>query len=123
MKCPDCNGTGSRMYAKEVSDGCDLCNATGQVEDIALAPAGGGNIKSWGFRAGGVATTSDLPGTVTGTLDIEFVSGALYRYYEVPRYVFTELTSSRTIGSDFHHLIKQGGYRYKKLKDAPPKKR
>ena len=29
VACPDCNGTGTRMYAREVSDGCDRCNATG----------------------------------------------------------------------------------------------
>jgi hypothetical protein len=38
-KCPDCNGTGTRLYAKEVSDGCDRCNATGVVESPVRASA------------------------------------------------------------------------------------
>lgn len=41
--CPDCNGTGTRMYAREVSDGCDRCNATGKV---APAPSGDAQ-KDW----------------------------------------------------------------------------
>ncbi len=28
-QCPDCDGTGQRYYAREVTDGCDRCNATG----------------------------------------------------------------------------------------------
>ncbi len=42
--CPDCNGTGTRYYAREVTDGCDRCNATGvswePAKDIpSLTPA------------------------------------------------------------------------------------
>lgn len=29
QQCPDCNGSGRRYYAREVTDGCDRCNATG----------------------------------------------------------------------------------------------
>ena len=29
--CPACNGRGARLYAREVEDGCDECEATGRV--------------------------------------------------------------------------------------------
>lgn len=37
--CPDCGGSGMRMYAREVEDGCDLCNATGRIANASLTIA------------------------------------------------------------------------------------
>ena len=34
MKCSACNGTGRRLYAREVEDGCDECEATGEVTQV-----------------------------------------------------------------------------------------
>jgi hypothetical protein len=39
VKCPDCKGTGLRAYAREVTDGCDRCNATGRVASPFTPPA------------------------------------------------------------------------------------
>lgn len=92
------------------------------MDQIARAPVGFGtlghpNIKSWGFKSLGEQA---LPGSGFGTMDVEFQSGALYRYYEVPMATFIALTHSSTPGKDFDLLVKKPGYKYEKLKDGVP---
>lgn len=91
------------------------------MDEIARAPVGYGsghpNIKSWGFK---VLGEQNLPGTGRGTMDVEFQSGALYRYFDVPTATFIALTHSSTPGKDFDALIKKPRYRYEKLKDGVP---
>ncbi len=51
----------------------------------------------------------------TQKLRIEFSSGALYEYDNVPLHVYGELMSAASVGSYFHSSIKQGGYGYTRL--------
>ena len=50
----------------------------------------------------------------TSTLEIEFVDGNLYQYFDVPESVHTEFVSSASHGQFFNTQIK-GHYRYAKL--------
>ncbi len=47
-------------------------------------------------------------------LEIEFNSGDMYQYFDVPEAVFRELLSSESKGKYFHANIK-GEYRYERL--------
>lgn len=52
----------------------------------------------------------------TGTLEIEFHDGSVYQYFEVPAYVYTGLMSMGSHGYYFQTFIKNGGYRYQKVR-------
>ena len=43
----------------------------------------------------------------TGTLEIEFLSGGIYQYFNVPQAVFEELMHAPSHGSYFHRHIKK----------------
>lgn len=47
----------------------------------------------------------------TQTLEIEFVGGNVYQYFDVPKVVFDEIISSGSVGKYFHSQIK-GHFRY-----------
>ncbi|ORT72144.1 KTSC domain-containing protein [Pseudomonas mosselii] len=34
----------------------------------------------------------------SGTLEVEFLNGAVYEYYDVPEYVYQELVSASSVG-------------------------
>lgn len=40
------------------------------------------------------------------TLEVEFLSGAVYEYYDVPEYVYLELISASSVGGYFAQRIK-----------------
>lgn len=42
----------------------------------------------------------------TSTLEIEFNSGMIYRYFEVPEHVYEDLMNAGSQGSFFSHNIK-----------------
>lgn len=48
------------------------------------------------------------------TLEIEFLKGGLYQYYDVPMHVYDELMSASSHGTYFAANIK-GTYRYSKI--------
>lgn len=51
----------------------------------------------------------------TGTLEVEFTSGTLYQYFDVPRMVFDDLSSGGGgVGAYFNGHVK-GVYRYARL--------
>jgi hypothetical protein len=52
----------------------------------------------------------------TGTLEIEFHDGAVYQYFDMPAYVYTGLMSMGSHGYYFQTFIKNGGYRYQKVR-------
>jgi lysyl-tRNA synthetase class 2 len=52
-------------------------------------------------------------------LDIEFVSGRVYRYFAVPEGVAHRLAQARSKGSYFNHMIR-GRYRYVRLPEWEP---
>ncbi|EFW91921.1 hypothetical protein ZOD2009_10600 [Haladaptatus paucihalophilus DX253] len=49
------------------------------------------------------------------TLEIEFHSGGVYRYADVPQSVYQELLSARSHGSYFHENIR-GAYDYRRIR-------
>jgi KTSC domain-containing protein len=49
------------------------------------------------------------------SLEIEFVGGGLYRYYEVPRAIYEELMSAGSHGRYFMARIRDR-YRYERLR-------
>jgi hypothetical protein len=53
-----------------------------------------GNIKSAGY---------DIDGK---TLEIEFLSGGIYQYYNVPAEIYKELLRAQSCGKYFHRNIK-----------------
>ncbi|MDD2099980.1 MULTISPECIES: KTSC domain-containing protein [Pseudomonas] len=40
------------------------------------------------------------------TLEVEFLNGAVYEYYDVPEHVYQELISASSVGSYFAQRIK-----------------
>lgn len=71
------------------------------------------NIREVGYRLNPMA----LPAERTGTLEVMFAGGGVYRYFEVPQSVIMQLYNredGEPYGKKFNRLIKQGGYRYEK---------
>lgn len=52
-------------------------------------------------------------------LDVEFVSGRVYRYFGVPEGVALRLAQARSKGSYFNHMIR-GRYGYVRLPEWEP---
>lgn len=53
----------------------------------------------------------------TKDLYVEFHSGGVYKYLDVPYEVFQVISNSESIGKAFHSLIKKGGYEFEKIGD------
>lgn len=51
-----------------------------------------------------------------GTLTVTFKNGGVYKYHDVPQSHLNAIKSAASAGSAFHSLIKQGGYRYEKIR-------
>ena len=52
----------------------------------------------------------------TKTLEIEFLNGGLYQYFNVPESIYNGLMAASSRGSYFDQYVKKGGYRYKKIR-------
>lgn len=50
------------------------------------------------------------------TLEIAFLNGGVYQYYEVPNEVYEGLMNASSHGKYFDKNIKKAGYSYKKIK-------
>lgn len=61
------------------------------------------NIASIGYDA------SDM------ILEVEFLNGAIYQYYDVPQSLYDGLMSASSHGSYLDAYVKKGGYRYCKI--------
>jgi len=48
------------------------------------------------------------------TMDVQFLSGAVYRYFEVPEHIFSELMNAESHGIYFSHNIRTK-YNYTRL--------
>ena len=48
-------------------------------------------------------------------LEVEFRSGSVYQYFQVPEKIFAGLMSARSKGQYFDAYIKKGKYTYKKM--------
>jgi hypothetical protein len=49
----------------------------------------------------------------SSTLEIEFLGGAVYQYFDVPRAVFDGLLQAQSVGAFIHQQVR-GVYRYAK---------
>jgi len=65
-------------------------------------PVASSNVASVGYDAS------------TLTLEVEFHSGSVYQYFDVPEAVFQELVSSESVGTYLNQHIKNS-YRYVQL--------
>jgi hypothetical protein len=52
----------------------------------------------------------------TSTLEVEFLTGAIYQYYGVPQSVYEGLMQAKSHGSYLAHYVKDAGYRYKEVR-------
>lgn len=48
-------------------------------------------------------------------LEVEFLNGAIYQYFDVPQSVYDGLMSASSHGSYLDAYVKKGGYRYSKI--------
>lgn len=49
-------------------------------------------------------------------LEIEFLNGSIYQYFNVPSHIHSGLMAASSHGSYFDAYIKKGGYRYRKIR-------
>jgi hypothetical protein len=66
-------------------------------------PVRSSNIASIGYDAS------------TATLEVEFVTGAVYQYYGVPKSVYEGLMNAKSHGGYLAHYVKDAGYRHKEV--------
>jgi KTSC domain len=57
-------------------------------------------------RAAVSSSTVRSVGYERGTLEVEFVGGAVYRYFDVPERVFLDLLRAVSIGSYFNEHVR-----------------
>ena len=48
-------------------------------------------------------------------LEVKFLNGSIYQYYDVPEYLYTGLISADSHGKYLNEYIKKGGYRYERV--------
>lgn len=56
----------------------------------------------------------------TGLLDVEFVNGSVYRYFDVPASVHAAIMSAPSIGGRFAALVKAAGFEAEQLRAPRP---
>ena len=49
------------------------------------------------------------------TLEVEFHTGSVYQYLEVPSDIYEDLCSSDSVGKSFNALVKKQGYEFKQV--------
>ena len=52
----------------------------------------------------------------TATLEIEFLNGGVYQYFNVPAFIHAGLMSAGSHGSYFDAHIKKAGYSYRRVR-------
>ncbi len=50
------------------------------------------------------------------TLEIEFLTGSIYQYFNVPVSVYNDLMNASSHGKYFYVNIRQAGYPYKRIR-------
>ena len=48
-------------------------------------------------------------------LEVEFLNGSIYQYYDVPEALFEGIMSAESHGKYLNEHIKKGGYRYERV--------
>lgn len=85
-------------------------------------PVTSSNIKTAGWKPK-AAAKAEPDAETPGTLEVEFLNGGIYRYYDVQFNVWQKLDAARnalatagpTFGQLFDALIKKQGYRFEKV--------
>lgn len=67
-------------------------------------PVSSSNIESVGYDA------------ATRTLEVEFLSGSVYQYSNVPADKFTGMMNASSKGDYLNYWIKEGGFAYKQIR-------
>jgi hypothetical protein len=49
-------------------------------------------------------------------LEVEFVHGGVYQYFDVPPEVYKELINASSVGSYYQMEVRDGGYDYVKIR-------
>ena len=62
----------------------------------------------------GSSLLSSVGYSIDATLELEFRSGAIYRYFAVPHVVFQELITAESKGAYFNHHVRDC-FRYQRL--------
>lgn len=53
--------------------------------------------------------------SISQTLEVEFLNGSIYQYYDVPEALYEGLMSADSHGKFLAEYIKKGGYRYERV--------
>lgn len=48
-------------------------------------------------------------------LEVEFLNGSIYQYYDVPEDLYIGLMEASSYGKYLHEYIKKGGYRFERV--------
>lgn len=54
--------------------------------------------------------------SATATLEVAFLNGGVYQYFNVPAHVHAGLMSASSHGSYFDAHVKKAGYRYRRVR-------
>ncbi|MBE0545965.1 MAG: KTSC domain-containing protein [Verrucomicrobia bacterium] len=71
---------------------------------MARTPVSSSNLASVGYDS------------VSGTLEVEFLSGTIYQYTNVPSERYSGLINAPSKGDYFNFYIKEGGYAFKQVR-------
>jgi hypothetical protein len=52
---------------------------------------------------------------VTGTLEVAFLNGTVYQYFNVPSYIYNGLMTAPSHGHYLDVYVKKAGYRYRRV--------
>jgi hypothetical protein len=76
-----------------------------KIQEVVMQRSGvtSSNIESIGYDSG------------SSTLEVKFLNGAIYQYYNVPRSIYAGLMSAPSHGSYLDMYVKKGGYSYKRI--------
>ena len=62
------------------------------------------------------STVSTVGYTVASSmLEIAFLNGTIYEYYDVPRHVFDALRTASSVGRYLNAYVVKAGYRYRRI--------
>lgn len=53
--------------------------------------------------------------TIAMILEVEFLDGSIYQYFDVPETLYEGLMTAESHGKYLYEYIKKGGYRYERI--------
>jgi hypothetical protein len=67
------------------------------------------SVSSSALRSVGYCSSKEI-------LEVQFVRGAVYRYYDVPARFYRDLMGAPSHGRYFNHVFKPAGFRYERVR-------